>query len=113
MPIQRTTRYADRSVLDWLKMADNGSIALPSFQRSYIWDNQRIANYLSALFEDKPTGIFLVLETHNGKPHFVSRALKGSDADLTEVKELLLDGQQRLTSLWNALRERLTVASST
>ena len=104
MPIQRTARYADRSVLDWLKMADNGSIALPSFQRSYIWDNQRIANYLSALFEDKPTGIFLVLETHNGKPQFVSRALKGSDADLTEVKELLLDGQQRLTSLWNALR---------
>ena len=56
------------------------------------------------MFEDKPTGIFLVLETHNGKPQFVSRALKGSDADLTEVKELLLDGQQRLTSLWNALR---------
>ena len=107
MPISKIARYDDRSILDWLKMADNGSIALPSFQRSFVWDNQRIADYLMALFENRPTGIFLILETSHSGPQFVSRTLKGSAAgavDPTKVQELVLDGQQRLTSLWNALR---------
>ena len=87
-------------------MVDNGSIALPSFQRSYVWGTQRIADYLKALFENRPTGIFLILETNNSEPQFVSRTLKGSsvDDDRTKIQELVLDGQQRLTSLWNALR---------
>ena len=107
MPISKTARYDGRSILDWLKMADNGSIALPSFQRSFSWDNQRIADYLMALFENRPTGIFLILETSHSGPQFVSRTLKGSATgapDQTKVQELVLDGQQRLTSLWNALR---------
>ena len=106
MPISKTPRYEDRSILNWLKMADNGSIALPSFQRSYVWENQRIADYLMALFENRPTGIFLILETNNSGPQFVSRTLKGSaaDTDPTKVQELVLDGQQRLTCLWNVLR---------
>ncbi len=83
-----------------------GRSALPSFQRSYVWDNLRIANYLMALFENKPTGIFLILETSDSGPQFVSRTLKGNavDADPAEIEELVLDGQQRLTSLWNVLR---------
>ena len=36
MPISKSARYEDRSIHDWVKMADNGSIALPSFQRSYV-----------------------------------------------------------------------------
>ena len=35
-------------------MADSGAIALPNFQRSYVWPNQRIADYIAALFEDRP-----------------------------------------------------------
>ena len=107
MPISKPARYEDRSIHDWLEMADNGRIALPSFQRSYLWEAQRIANYLMALFENRPTGIFLILETKNSEPQFVSRTLKGSaagSADPKAVQELLLDGQQRLTSLWNALK---------
>ena len=106
MPISKPARYEDRSILDWLEMADSGRIALPSFQRSYVWDNQRIANYLMALFENKPTGIFLILETSGRSPQFVSRTLKGNavDVDPAKIEELVLDGQQRLTSLWTVLR---------
>ena len=105
MPISKTARYEDRSILNWLKMADNGSIALPNFQRSYVWENQRIADYLMALFENRPTGIFLILETKNSGPQFVSRTLQGSATDdPTKAQELILDGQQRLTALWQALR---------
>ncbi len=102
MPISRPARYERRKIRDWLIMAENGEIALPTFQRSYVWGNQRIADYLKALFENRPTGIFLILET-NGSPQFESRTLKDLDGSGASVQELVLDGQQRLTSLRKAL----------
>lgn len=102
MPISRPARYKRRKIRDWLIMAENGKIALPTFQRSYVWGNQRIADYLKALFENRPTGIFLILKT-NGSPQFESRTLKGLDGNGANVQELVLDGQQRLTSLRKAL----------
>ena len=103
MPSATPAEYKARKVRDWLTMADNGEIALPSFQRSYVWDNARIANYLKALFENRPTGIFLTLPVQR-KLSFESRTLNGVDANPTNAKELVLDGQQRLTSLWNTLK---------
>ena len=95
--------FGERQVQEWLELAESGAIALPSFQRSYVWkNNQTIADYLLALFEGRPTGIFLILKT-NGKPQFASRPLKGLQATQKHADELLLDGQQRLTSLWKAL----------
>ncbi len=81
-------------------MVDSGKIALPNFQRSYVWQNQRIADYVLALYENRPTGIFLSLPVQ-GELAFESRTLKGVTASADNVEELLLDGQQRITSLWN------------
>ena len=103
MPFTKPARYEARKVRDWLVMADTGAIALPNFQRSYVWPNQRIADYLVALFENRPTGIFLMLQVQ-GELSFVSRTLKGVDASTEKAQELVLDGQQRLTSLWSALK---------
>ena len=95
-------RFGDRRVQEWLELAEQGKIALPSFQRSYVWkSNQSIADYLHAVFENRPTGVFLVLKT-NGRPQFRSRSLKGMEVEAGRANELLLDGQQRLTSLWAA-----------
>ena len=98
-------RYLHRNVEEWLNRARDGAIALPTFQRSYVWDNDRTAQYLRALFQDRPTGTFLVLKADpQSQLPFKARNLKGLDADTDRPEELLLDGQQRLTSLWNALR---------
>ena len=98
-------RYLHRNVAEWLNRASDGAIALPVFQRSYVWDNDRTAEYLRALFQDRPTGTFLVLKADPQAPlPFKARNLKGLDADTNRPEELLLDGQQRLTSLWKALR---------
>ena len=95
--------FGDRDVGTWLWMAEAGEIALPSFQRSYVWRNREsIEDYLLAVIQKRPTGVFLVLKT-NGDPQFVSRSLRGIDADADKAGELLLDGQQRLTSLWRVL----------
>lgn len=102
MTVGKAPRFEKRRVQEWLELAEQGKIALPSFQRSYIWkSSQSIADYLQAVFENRPTGVFLVLKT-NGEPQFASRSLKGMDAQSGTVDELLLDGQQRLTSLWAA-----------
>ena len=103
-------RFEKRSVQDWLELAENGAIALPSFQRSYVWKNrQSIAEYLTAVFMNRPTGVFLVLKT-NGEPKFPSRTLRGIKDDGTQqAEELLLDGQQRLTSLWQAFDDTALV----
>ena len=97
--------YKDRSVEDWLVVAESGQLKLPSFQRSYVWNSKRIADYLLALFQEKPTGVFLVLKTE-GELTFESRSLKKVDSASSipaATTELLLDGQQRMTSLWQAL----------
>ena len=105
MPLNKSAEYTQRSVLEWLRLADTGVVALPTFQRSYVWKSERIAEYLCALFEDRPTGIFLTLETPEKLP-FDARGLNQVDADPSKARELLLDGQQRLTSLWSVLLGR-------
>ena len=108
MPTVDPARYEQRSVEEWLRMAERGKLALPTFQRSYVWNNKEsIANYLRALFQNRPTGLFLTLKTEND-PQFSSRTLKGLRVKPREVTEQLLDGQQRLTSLWRALNGRAT-----
>ena len=95
-------KFEKRPVQEWLERAAEGVIALPLFQRSYVWKSREsIADYLRAVFMNRPTGVFLVLKT-NGSPKFPSRTLKGiRGAGQQEAEELLLDGQQRLTSLWH------------
>ena len=103
MHITKPAKYEARNVRDWLVMADTGAIALPNFQRSYVWQNQRIADYIVALFESRPTGIFLTLQVQ-GRLRCESRTLKGVKAHPEHAQELVFNGQQRLASLWSALK---------
>ena len=110
MPRVDPARYAERKVEKWLDMAEQGTLALPNFQRSYVWNSKEsIANYLRALFQNRPTGLFLTLKTDNERK-FPSRTLKGIRANPEEVTEQLLDGQQRLTTLWQALNGKATTS---
>ena len=111
MAVSNSPEYHDRAVNEWLLMAEQGQIALPTFQRSYVWsDHDVIEKYVNAVVENRPTGIFLVIQNEQGtEPLFPSRTVKDIDADLRSVTELLLDGQQRLTSLWRAFSGRASV----
>ena len=95
-------RYLERRLGDWLKDLAGDKIALPDFQRSYVWKRGRVAKYLAALLSGRPTGVFLVLEKSD-PAQFAARTLKNVDSDVARARELVIDGQQRLTSLWNAL----------
>ena len=93
--------FSTRCVKDWLDRVHSGRLALPVFQRSYVWKKQTIASYLKAVFENRPTGTFLVFPTKDAS-QFDSRTVHG-DGSTGSVNEYLLDGQQRIRSLWSAL----------
>ncbi|RPF20986.1 DUF262 domain-containing protein [Myceligenerans xiligouense] len=95
---------------DLVTNAGTGKIQLPDFQRSYRWDDDRIRELLVTVVRGHPMGVLMLLVTGSDHVHFQPRPLErvASDAvedkrDLAEPEELLLDGQQRMTSLYQAL----------
>ncbi|MBO4164083.1 GmrSD restriction endonuclease domain-containing protein [Micromonospora antibiotica] len=86
-----------------LKDIKSGVLQLPDFQREWKWDDQRIRELIATVTLDYPLGVVMTLETGGKKP-FRPRTLTGAEAGRAVVPDLLLlDGQQRLTSLFQAL----------
>lgn len=82
----------------------DGRIQLPDFQRSYVWDDERVRQLLVSIAQGHPLGVLLLLETGNEKIHFESKPLEGVKVGAgVQPDNLVLDGQQRLTSLTQAL----------
>lgn len=81
-----------------------GRIQLPDFQRGYVWDDERVRQLLVTVAVGHPMGVLLVLATGSQSVHFESKPIEMTDPEEgTEPELLVLDGQQRLTSLTQAL----------
>ncbi|MBD2471552.1 DUF262 domain-containing protein [Nostoc sp. FACHB-145] len=82
-----------------------GEIQLPDFQRGWVWDDEHIRSLLVSIARAFPVGAIMLLEA-GGDAKFKARPVEGVDptqATLDKLKKLLLDGQQRLTSLTQVL----------
>jgi hypothetical protein len=80
-----------------------GKIVLPQFQRSFVWDAGDIDLLLTSLAKDYPAGSLLFLRVDPSNP-LAWRPVEGIDVQSSaEPDYLVLDGQQRLTSLFYAL----------
>ena len=93
--------YTNKTVSAWMDEMARGEIALTDFQRSRVWDDMRTARFLKAVLRGQTTGTILLVESG---PEFGRRGIQGNDANTENAKNLILDGQQRLTSLWQGLR---------
>lgn len=102
MAQQDSVTYERRTVAQWIEHAWDGKIALTDFQRSFVWDLGRATEYLKAILNGKPVGLYLILAIAE-PPQFRARGFSGMDTPLGGVRELVLDGQQRLTALLRAL----------
>jgi hypothetical protein len=86
-----------------LENIESGVMQLPDFQRDWKWDDQRIRELIATVTLDYPLGVVMTLET-GGRSPFRARTLTGAEAGgSVNPSLLLLDGQQRLTSLFQAL----------
>jgi len=90
---------------DQLKKIDACEIQLPDFQRPWIWDDDRIRMVLASVCASFPIGAFMLLETGGEDIRFKPRPLVGvpKKQDPVTPETLILDGQQRLTSLYQSL----------
>lgn len=92
-----------------LKDCDHGILQLPDFQRSWVWDEDRIISLIASVSRAFPIGALMTLET-GGEVDFKPRPVEGASeiAANTKPQSLLLDGQQRMTSLYQvALRGKV------
>ena len=78
---------------------DSGYMALPKFQRGYVWNRDQVRGLMDSLYHRHPVGSLLVWATP------ADSANHRGEHDLAPgVVRLLLDGQQRITSLYGIIR---------
>ncbi|MCY4164169.1 MAG: DUF262 domain-containing protein [bacterium] len=82
-----------------LDHVDSGDIALPKFQRGYVWNRDQVRGLMDSLYRQHPVGSLLVWVTSADGVDS-----RGDQALAPGVVRLLLDGQQRITSLYGSIR---------
>lgn len=92
--------------------ARDGKLQLPDFQRGWVWDEDAIASLIASIARSFPVGALLTLKT-GGAVRFEPRVVEGALLASAEPDELLLDGQQRVTSLFQALMRDAPVDTRT
>jgi hypothetical protein len=90
---------------DILKKIVEGKLQLPDFQRGWVWDDAHIKSLLVSIARSFPVGAVMLLET-GGDVKFQVRPIENVELDRNDIEpeELILDGQQRLTSLTQVLK---------
>lgn len=104
--------YSPRPLKKWMRKICADEIALPDFQRGYVWEASLVESLFQSLLLGRPVGVLLVLgpsEKTNG--YFKSRSFPNVEQEKRRLRELILDGQQRLTSIWQALSDDLPRAN--
>lgn len=105
----QTPKY---DLIDLIRDARDGKIQLPDFQRGYVWDDERVRQLLVTVAVGHPMGVLLVLQTGSRSVHFESKPIEAmTPPEGTAPDLLVLDGQQRLTSLSQALSADGVVAT--
>jgi hypothetical protein len=84
-----------------LRKVDKGELQLPDFQRDYVWGDDDVRSLIASIARGFPVGALLTLES-GGEVSFKPRLLEGVAPKDARPAELLLDGQQRITSLYQS-----------
>jgi hypothetical protein len=86
-----------------VRLAASGSLALPEFQREFVWEPNRVVELLDSVANGWPIGSLLVLE--GPQPFEIKKLDHGPEVMRETTRYYLLDGQQRVTSLFHALTD--------
>jgi hypothetical protein len=98
-----------------LRQCGDGKVQLPDFQRSWVWAEDRILSLIASISSAFPIGALMTLESNHGSTIFARRPIQGAPTSAKEKmpEELLLDGQQRMTSLYQACLRQEVVETIT
>ena len=112
--IGNTFRTAEPGLAELLNQIHHGDLQLPDFQRGWVWDDDHIRSLIASVSLSYPIGSVMLLETGGDGARFKPRAVQGAPVENGKMPgTLILDGQQRLTSLYLALRSGQAVPTKT
>jgi len=93
---------AEATVEELVSKIERGELRLPEMQRRYVWRSTRVRDLLDSLYRGYPSGAILIWETDERVPE--QSFAVAQEANPYAKTQLLLDGQQRLTSLSAVIR---------
>ena len=104
MTTMTTFDSTKEGLADLLRSIRKGDIQLPDFQRGWVWDDEHVRSLLASISLSYPIGAVMMLQTGNEDVKFKARPVEGVQlSSPVEADRLILDDQQRLTSLFQAL----------
>ena len=89
-----------------IALIDMRSLTLPRFQRGYVWKRPDVSKLMRSLYKGYPVGSLLIWETHASQ-----QDVRGDQQLAAGAHKLLLDGQQRVTSLYGIINDKLPAFS--
>ena len=102
----------DTNLSDLLASIHKGETQLPDFQRKWTWGDNRIRSLLASLSQGYPMGALMQLEYGSEEVRFKYRAIEGAPSTPDVPRYLVMDGQQRLTSMYRSLYGKDPVATT-
>lgn len=101
-----------RGLQEFLRDVHAGKLKLPDFQRGWVWDDNHILGLIASIAQSFPIGAVMLLQAGNPDVKFKERLVEGVDnPSPSSTENLILDGQQRLTSLYQSLFSKKPVAT--
>jgi len=89
----------EKKISEILHSIDNGEYTIPEFQRGYVWNSTQVKEFFRSLYLGYPSGSFLIWKTKNPSK------IRGTVTNSNSVfHQLILDGQQRLTTIYTIFR---------
>lgn len=103
----------DTNLSQLLQEVAVGKMQLPEFQRSWTWDDNRIRGIIASLSQGYPMGAIMRLQYGNPDICFKYRVIEGVKISPVVPEHLVLDGQQRLTSIYQSIFSNSFVETKT
>ena len=112
--ITSTFKSGEPSLPDILREINEGKVQLPDFQRGWVWDDDHIASLIASISLSYPIGAVMLLQTGGDGVQFQPRPVQGVQiSNGLKPEYLILDGQQRMTSLYLAMLSGEPVPTTT
>ena len=113
MAINIAPKSLDTGLEELMRDVASGKAQLSEFQRNWTWDDGRIRGILASLSQGYPMGAIMRLECGNENVKFKYRPIEGVHLVTEQPAYLILDGQQRLTSMYRTTCAKEAVLTKT
>lgn len=99
---------AEYKIQTLVQMADSGSLGLPDLQRGFVWKTSKIRDLLDSMIKGYPIGFIMLWKSQNVS---LDNKTIGTDAKENGLDYVIIDGQQRITSLYAVITGKDIISS--